>query len=222
MNLIGGIVRRFFGGGRQTTGTPAQLGGDFTGALGLSQVLPPRALGAAAGRRFGAVNGNGSTFLAPVTAVPTTTLTMALWNGESDGGKSYFIESVFAFLASGTPDVGGALLACVTLDKQAANPTAYAGTVISGLSGKQGGASKARFVNNITAVGGTPAWQLLDRQPAIPATAKIAAGAFLADVQGSIVLPPGYMLGLTVLAGAGTTPLFGFGASWLEVEADLE
>lgn len=190
-------------------------------------MLPPRGVLAAVGARFNAVNGVSSTFLAPVQAFPSTTLVMALWNGEADGGKSYFIDAVYAFLASGTPDVGGALLACVTREKPAA-PTlstgdngGYANTKISGLSGKLPGASKAVFATNITALS-APAWFVADGKPQVTATAKIAAGSFFGSLEGGVVVPPGYMLGLTVLAGAGTTPLFGFGVIWSELAAELE
>jgi hypothetical protein len=222
MTQIESVARRLISGGKQGLGSPVPPALDFLGALAHDQVLGAKALRSAAGCRFNAVNGNGSTFLAPVTAWPTTALTMMLWNGEADGGKTYFIDQLYAFLASGTPDVGGALLACVTLGKQAINPAAYANTVISGLSGKLGASSKAVFANAITAVGGTPAWMVVDCSPMGTATAKIAANAFLAEINGGIAVPPGYGLGLTMLAGAGTTPLFGFGATWDEVQADLE
>jgi hypothetical protein len=222
-----GEVRRTISLGRQSQGLVKQLGLDFLGNPAFSQVLAPRALRAAAGVRFNAVIGNGATFLAPVTAYPTTTLTMALWNGEPDGGKSYFIDKVYAFLASGTPDVGGALLACVTKERQTA-PTlstgdngGYAGTKIGGLSGKLPGASKAVFINAITALS-APVWFVADSKPQVTATAKVAAAAFEGNLEGGVVIPPGFMLGLAVLAGAGTNPLFGLGVTWDEIQADLE
>ena len=75
---IHGLVRRLVRGGKQHGNTP--LGLDFLGAVGVSPVQNAHAIRAAAGARFATVMGNGSTFLAPVTAYPTTTLTMALYN----------------------------------------------------------------------------------------------------------------------------------------------
>lgn len=178
---------------------------------------------------FAAVNGNGSTFLAPITAYPTTTLTMALWNGEPDDGKTYVVDTAFAFLASGTPGAGGALLACVTASRQAINPTAYANTVVGSLSGGRAagasasgaGGTRAVFANAITLAGTTPPWVVLEAESAAGTGATIATHAVVAKVEGRIKLPPGWMLGLSYLSGAGTTPLFGFGVTWYERRTGL-
>jgi hypothetical protein len=219
--FLDAMIERF---SRRTDG-PRRTRMTDQGSIAVAVVEPFKKERRRAGAGFAAVNGNGSTFLAPVQAFPTTTLTMALWNG--DKKKSYFIDTISAFLASGTPDVGGALLACVTRESQAA-PTlstgdngGYANTKIGGLSGKLPGATNAVFATAITALS-APAWQVVDAKPQVTATAKIAAAAFQANIDGGIVVPPGYMLGLTVLAGAGTTPLFGFGVTWDELDCDLE
>ena len=211
---------------KQSSGGRGKPRGTGLGSLAVAQVEAHKAERARAGVRFAAVNGNGSTFLAPVQAVPTTTLTMALWNGSNN--KTLFLDTAFAFLASGTPDVGGALIGCVTTVAQA-RPTlssgsngGYANTVISGLSGQKGGMSKAVFINAITLTGDQPSWFVLDGKPQSTATAKVAAGSYFAEVHGGIAIPPGYMLGLAVLAGAGTTPLYGFGVTWDEYESDVE
>lgn len=223
--VLSGIVRRLFGSGRKTPETPQPLGMDFAGGLQASQLLPPKALRAASGRRYNAVVGNGATFIAPVTAYPTTTATFLLFNGEAAGGRSYFIDTAYAFLASGTNGAGGALLGAVTIGSQAAansgaNPAAYSSTVVTSLSGKTGG-TKAVLANAWTIVGGTPAWQVLAGSAA-PAAATIGANVLLANVDGGIVVPPGFGLALTVLSGTGTTALYGVGVTWDELEADLE
>lgn len=173
---------------------------------------------------FAAVNGNGSTFLAPVTAYPTTTLTMALWNGEEDGGPFYVIDTIFSFLASGTPGAGGALLACVTTNRQAINPTAYASTVVGSLAGgpaagasaSGAGRTKGVFANAITLAGSTPPWIVAEAEPAAGTGATIATHALVAKIDGRMKVPPGGMLGLTYLSGAGTTPLYGYGVTWTQ------
>ena len=53
-------------------------------------------------------------------------------------------------------------------------------------------------------------------------TAKIAAAVYHGEVQGGACVPPGFGFGLVVLAGAGTTPLFGFGVVWDEMEFVVE
>ena len=222
------VVRRAITSGRLGLGSHADNSLDFLGAMCVNQVLSPRSLRAAAGARFAGVMGSGSTFLAPVTAYPTTTLTMALWNGDPAGGRSYFIDRITAVVASGTPVVGGALLACVTTVAQA-RPTlstggngGYANTIISGLSGYKGGSSNGILINAITLTGDQPAWFVAAHQPSNTATANIAATGFVAELDGGVLVPPGYMLGMAVLSAAGTTPLYSFGVTWDEVQADNE
>lgn len=220
--LIKGLIERFTrrGDGQRHV----RLTG--LGSQACSLVEAPAAERARAGIRFNAVNGNGSTFLAPVTAWPTLTATMALWNG--DPKKTLFLDTAYAFLASGTPDVGGALIGCVTTIAQA-RPTlssgsngGYAGTVISGLSGQKAGKTNAAFCTNITITGDQPSWFVIDGKPQVSATAKIAAASFQGYFLGGIAVPPGYMFGMAVLAGAGTTPLYGFGVQFDDYESDLE
>jgi hypothetical protein len=41
-------------------------------------------------------------------------------------------------------------------------------------------------------------------------------------VRGRLIIPPGDVLGLSLITVAGTTPLFIMGVAWHEVELDLE
>lgn len=217
------MVRTAISGGRMGAGeqTPglSSLGNQV---VDLGQNI--HALRAASGRRLAAVNGNGSTFLAPITAYPTTTLTMALYN-PAESGRRYYIDKLFSFLASGTPGVGGLLLACVTSVAQA-RPTlstgangGYAGTVISALNGSGApGDTQAAFVTNITLTGAQPAWVPVASEPAATVAATIGTHGLIGEVGGGMEIRPGSMLGLAYLSAAGTTPLFGFGAIWDEYE----
>lgn len=171
---------------------------------------------------FHAVMGNGSTFLAPVTAYPTTTLTMALYNPAAD--RVLKVKQLTEFLASGTPGAGGALLACVTGVAQA-RPTlstgangGYAGTVISALNSRGvPGDTQALLINAITLTGPQPAWFVAGAEPAAGTGATIGTHGLVADVESwEIEIYPGHMLGITYLSGAGTTPLYGFGVTWKE------
>ena len=170
---------------------------------------------------FHAVMGSG-TFLAPVTAYPTTTLTMALWNSSVD--RVLKPKSVHSFLASGTPGAGGALLACVTSVQQV-RPTlstgdngGYAGVVVSNLGSRGSpGDTQAAFLNAITLTGKQPAWIVVGAESEAGTGATIASHALVADVSGlDLEVLPGHMLGITYLSGAGTTPLYGFGVTWDE------
>lgn len=170
---------------------------------------------------FHAVMGSG-TFLAPVTAYPTTTLTMALYNPTAD--RVYKVKALHEFLASGTPGAGGELLACVTAVAQA-RPTlstgdngGYAGTVVSHLGGRgKPGDSQAVFINAITLTGPQPAWLVAGAEPAAGTGATIGTHGLVAVVDDwEMTILPGNMLGITYLSGAGTTPLYGFGVTWAE------
>lgn len=171
---------------------------------------------------FYVVMGNGSTFLAPVTAVPTTTLTMALYAPQK--GRRLRIKGVDYFLASGTPTASSALFVAVTAVPQA-RPTlstggngGYAGTVVSELAG--GGApgdTQGLFINAITLTGPQPAWMQVGANPSgvglASATLIGHGGSF--DVSGrGLVVKEGHMMGVAVLSGTGTTPLFGFGVAF--------
>lgn len=219
-------VRRWFTGVMGNGGSP-EMAADDQGAQGISNIQGIKSVRAASGVRFRAVNGNGSTFLAPVTAMPTTTATMALWNGSSK--RTLFIDKLGYFLASGTPTAGSALVCCVTTVAQA-RPTlstgangGYAGTVISGLGGQSGGNSEAAFVTNITITGAQPAWGIVAANPGgvgLAAATFPQHVAFNDHIAGGIAVPPGGMLGLAVLSGTGTTPLFGFEVEWDEYISD--
>lgn len=173
------------------------------------------------GQAFSANMGQGSTFLAPVTAWPALTLTMALWNPERY--KRYRIFRVFAFLASGTPDQNGSLVVCVTKIEQA-RPTlstghnaGYASTIVGSLDGRGQGSTRAVFINAIAATGEQPAWFVAASEPGSSTGATIAShGVISGDLGGAPIVEPGNMLGLAMVSGAGATPLYGFGVQWGE------
>jgi len=219
MAFLEGIVERL---SRKSEGaSKARL--TYNGGLAVDQVAPPKAELGLARRRFGAVVGNGATFIAPVTAVPTTTATFMLYNGEPDGGRVLSIETVGHFLASGTADANGALIGAVTLARQTTVPGAYASTVLSSLSGGPVD-SKAVLANAHTITGGQPAWIPLPYVGAnsIAADANtIGAAGGVANVDGEFNVPPGHGFAITLVAGAGSTPLYGFSVTWAELDAPL-
>lgn len=218
---ISGIVKRF---SRQAAGSPRVPRVTDLDNLAVDITKPFKAELARAGVRNGVVVGNGATFKAPITAYPTTTATWLLFNGEDDGGKCLFIDTVSFFLASGTSAVGGTVIAAVTKSKQhnaGVLPGAYSGTVSGNLSGKAYG-GKAVLANAWTIVGGTPLWVpigVLGSGEA--ATATIGLGAFC-KVEGGIMVPPQYGLALDLVSGVGTTALYGVAVTWDELEADRE
>jgi hypothetical protein len=159
--------------------------------------------------------------IAPDTALPTTTAKLALFNADSDGGKLIALDHLHVFLVSGTPAAGMTLWICVSNGKLATAVAAMATGFGAGpTNGKAGVASIARFGTAVTLPAGTiwssrgGAFQL--------AAANFGQSDQPFEMRGSIVVPPGYAMGLAVLSGAGTTPLYGVSARWAELETDIE
>ena len=148
---------------------------------------------------FQGVIGNGATFKAPVTAVPTTTATWGLWNGEA--------------AASGTAAVGATLIATASDAVHGSVPTAYAASVISNNGG--GATTKARLINAATVPGTQPAWAALKSSQQAAAT-TIGIGE-VADVEGLYAINPTYALYIDILSGTGTSALYGISVIWAEI-----
>ena len=64
-----------------------------------------------AARRFYLGISGAVTGIAPVQAIPTTAAQWTFWN--ADPVASYFLEEILMLLVSGTPGLGGRLLACL-------------------------------------------------------------------------------------------------------------
>lgn len=191
-------------------------------SLSVNQVEPERFELTRAGRRFIGGNQIIANGIAPVAAIPTTTATLALYNGEQAGGRAIAIERLGFWLGSGTPAAGATLLATVSTQKIATAPTAMAtGYGVASASGSTY-ASKALWATGVTIPGApTPAWiQVLSTLQL--AAANVGQGDQLADFCGALVIPPQHALGLAILSGAGTTPLYGISCTWAEIEGDLE
>ena len=61
-----------------------------------------------------------------------------------------------------------------------------------------------------------------DQPCLVPAAANFGQSDQPFEIRGGIAVPPGYAMGLAILSGAGTTPLYGVGGRWGEMESDLE
>ena len=156
--------------------------------------------------------------IAPVAAIPTTTATLGLYNNDvNSNGLSLIIDWVNFYLASGTPAAGATLFVAVA--KPTTAPTVNATGYSSGpLSGTANG-SKSLWATALTLPAGV-VWSALT-STLQPAAANIGQGDSPLDLGGRIVIPPGYALGMALLSGAGTTPIYGISAQWAELELDL-
>lgn len=187
------------------------------GSLKTAQYEPDRALLSAAGRRFYGGCQVIASGIAPVAAIPTTTATLFLWNGEASGGASYVIEELNYALGSGTAAAGAALMVCVTNIAQTAPSAASNYATQSCSDGSR--ASRAVWGTGVTVA--TGGW-MIARSSFQLAAANVGQGSDPYTPNGALVIPPGYGLGIAILSGSGTTPLYSVSALWSELQLDLE
>jgi hypothetical protein len=212
------IIRRF---PALKTLTEAVTGARLTGLLSLAvaQVEDEFTEMTRAGRRFNGIF--GTVGIQSVQAVPTTAAAWALFN--ADKNRSYVIDSITAFFLSGTAGIGGTLVGIVS--PITSTIPAAAATATVGNCSASGLVSKAALAVNYTlpTPSGMIQWGILPGfQGQTTGVAPGLGGAYSADVRGRLIVPPGDVLGLSLITVAGTTPLFIMGVAWHEVELDLE
>lgn len=190
----------------------------------IAQVEDARSELGRAGRRFGGgcqIIANG---IAPVAAIPTTTATLALYNNEEAGGMVYFVRRISApWVGSGTPAAGATVFACISPSRIASPPTVmvtgYGAASLSGSTRR----TKALFATAVTlpSTPAAPAWIQIHSSLQL-AAANVGEGDGIGtEFDGELVVPPGYALGLAILSGAGTTPLYGLSVTWAEKQVTL-
>ena len=186
--------------------------GTKDGAVYVAQAMP---LGASqAGQRFILGNNAAITGIAPVQAHPTTAAQWGLFNANLD--KSLYFEELGEYLEAGTPGVGGVLLACL-FRTPAQLGVSETGNSITSASGS-GAQSKVIVKPSITITEPTaPNWYTLADISGANVTAFAASATFAhRDLQGRLVVPPLWGVGLAVLSPAGTTPLWAPFGMWVE------
>ena len=203
---------------KSSNNTEVPAVGSVLGSLKTAQVEPPRTLTSAMGRRFYGgtqVIANG---IAPVSAIPTTTATLALFNGEYDGGASLVVERVGFCLGSGTAAAGATLFVCVTSTKVATVPTMASNYAVQSMSD---GSRASRAILGTAVTVATSGWFAAASSFQL-AAANVGQGGDFYIADGEIVVPPGYAMGLAILSGAGTSPLYSVSCVWSELDLDLE
>ena len=217
--IFEGVVRRFVG--LKNGKAPIDIRITHQESVAVAQVEPPGFEMTRAGRRFHlGYNGTAPTGIAPVQAFPTTAAQWVLWN--PDLAKTYHVESVGAIVLSGTTGLGGQILAAVF------QSPAQTGAQVAGLgvmsASNSNTTSRAIIKASVTIT-----------TPAVPVWAPVAEQVGAAAVVGPascimnratgktlLAIPPGFGLGLAILAPAGVTPLYLPIVEWIEQEADME
>lgn len=217
LTLLGKISRYVRGG----NGDREPLSLTQNGALRIAQ-LEPDGLEIARGG-FDFVGGtqviaNG---IAPVSAIPTTTATLALYNTSEDTGYSLFVDQVSFALGSGTAAAGATLFLALSNGKiAAANIPAAASNYSSQCLSTLGKTSVARWGTAVTFPAGSAWFQATSTFQL--AAANVGQGDAPAKFTRGILVPPGYALGFGILSGAGTSPLYSVSAKWVELALDIE
>lgn len=201
-----------------SNGVEQALLGSILGSAKMAQVEPPRTLTSAMGRRYAGGCQVIASGIAPVAAIPTTTATLALYNGESDGGASLVIERIGYGLGSGTAAAGATLFLCVTKIPLATVPTMESNYALQSLSN---GNRRSKAIWKAGATVSTDAWFAAMSSFQL-AAANVGQGGDYYIGEGEIIIPPRHALGIAILSGSGTSPLYSVGAVWSELDLDLE
>jgi hypothetical protein len=159
------------------------------------------------------------TALAPVATLPTTAAQFAIWNGEPQGGKTYYFTGLgFTGIASAAAVIVEQLLVHIC----PGNQPLIAGTAAKGpiaVDGNPVRTSNAQVLGAVTLSAVQAAagfWH-----PAGPAfnsgaaTATISGGGWM-NVNGVYQLPPGGILSLAVLCSAAASATNLISATWSE------
>lgn len=194
-------------------------------SLAVTQVEFPKMELARSGSLFQGGNQIIANGIAPVTAIPTTTATLALYNSADAGGVSLIIDKLGFWLGSGTPTAGATLFAAVSTSMIVSAPTTNAtGYSTQSASGSSDTLTKAVWTTAVTMPSLTnrsPAWVQVMSTFQL-AAANVGQGDSYAEMGGALIVPPKHALGLAILSGTGTTPLYGISATWAELQLSLE
>lgn len=177
-----------------------------------------------AGRRFYLGNGAAITGIAPVAALPTTAAAWVIYNAAQAGGRTIWLETLGMYLTSGTPAAGATLLCAQVRLPAGVSGAQYAGSSISGaaIGGTAPLGSVAVLKQGITVTDpAAPTWIPIADTPA-PAVAFPGMSWGNRALAGRLAIQPGMGLALTVLSGAGTSPLYAPYAEWVELESEMD
>lgn len=221
---IAARVRGLFSGNYPENNEDEQLIMNNRGDLSVVQGLPELAELVRLGGSYQAQTATG---LAALTALPTTTAAMSIYNGEPAGGKSYLIESFGSWEAvvDATQADTTALFAMLNAGTVAALSTGTVivpGTGFRSMSGRKGYGGRAIVNGGATGTTVTNDGWFAHGAEAQAPLAPAAAGAIWkvneARVRGLYLVPPGGQFNIqTVKVAAAVAQQFWF-LRWHEVQ----
>lgn len=193
-----GNVRSLVVPSNTNEGNPGYIGVDPRGAMYVSQDLPERAEIA----RLGSTVIMRTDEVACQTAIPTTTAPHVLWNGESAGGKSLVIDKItWTCTTSNAAASAFSLLAVVNKAAAASVPATADTQAQTVYTTGRGYSGKAKTSHTVTVV--DDVWFPIGGAFVTALTATVGS-QLEANINGLIVLAPGYVMGISCIAQSTT------------------
>lgn len=153
---------------------------------------------------------------AALTAVPSTTSGISLWNGENDTGKCYIVDSfgIVEVITDATQQNSAALFASMSVGKISA--VTDAGLVKASLSGRAAGGTLARVATAATTLA-ADIWT--PHGPSSPANTAFAGAVWRvheATVRGMYIVRPGGMFSIAAAKTVATANQIRYFIRWHE------
>lgn len=180
------------------------------GDLLVVQALPERS---ELVRMGGSWQAQMSSHSAPLAAVPSTTAALTLYNGEQAGGKSYLIESAFAWCD--TSIAATSVISIFGMVNSTAQSNAQTGAIAKrSLNGKPNYAGKGTVTAGATVT--NEGWFPIASSAPSSGTTTVGLSVW-APMEGLIIVAPGCAFSIHCLAEAAAGDFFG-GFIWHEVQ----
>lgn len=211
---IAGRVRGLFAGNYPENREDEQIHLNSRGDMLVSQSMPERTEIVRMGDSWQVMTSSAQ---APLTAVPTTTGALNLWNGEQSNGKSYVIDrvQVAEIVVDATQSNSTAVFACLVRPPVTA-PTDAALTIRS-LSGRNAYSGRAR--TTVAAAVTNDGWFPIGTSA--PMAAAAAGSAWKVTdipINGLYIVPPGAQFCVAAAKAAATAGQCHFSIIWHEVQ----
>ena len=161
------------------------------------------------------------TTTAAVIAVPTTAALLSIWNSAADGGKSIIVDAIFGYaVAGGAVLYQAGLIYVLGQTRTTTNGGAIVVRRNNGYGATNDSIALCDDVATLDAVTGVVVgWNPVGNS-VTSAVASLGGLALFERVDGRIIVPPGRLLGVHVLASAvGTT--WQVGVMWHEKQIKL-
>lgn len=211
---IAGRVRGLFAGNYPENREDEQMHLNSRGDMIVAQSMPERAEIVRLGDSWQVMT---SAAIAPLTAVPTTTGALNLWNGEQSNGKCYVIDrvQVAEIVVDATQSNSTAVFACLVRPPVTA-PTDAALTIRS-MSGRNAYSGRARTTVNASVT--NDGWFPIGTS-APTAAAAAGSGWKVTDIalNGLYIVPPGGQFCVHAAKVAATAGQCHFSITWHEVQ----